>query len=194
MPRQTPSQTLGPFFAYALTPEEYGRQGIASNILVDPHTAGERIHVVGRVLDGAGAPVGDAMIEIWQANAAGRYNHPADDRDGQSDSEIDPYFNGFGRCGTDDDGCFDFVTIKPGSHGDDDAPHINVCVSARGMLLHLYTRLYFGDEGEANGRDRALALVPDDRIETLLARRNDAGHYVWDIRLQGADETVFFDL
>ena len=131
MPRQTPSQTLGPFFAYALTPEEYGRQGIASNILVDPHTAGERIHVVGRVLDGAGAPVGDAMIEIWQANAAGRYNHPADDRDGQPDSEIDPYFNGFGRCGTDDDGCFDFVTIKPGSHGDDDAPHINVCVSAR---------------------------------------------------------------
>ena len=194
MPRQTPSQTLGPFFAYALTPEEYGRQGIASNILVDPHTAGERIHVVGRVLDGAGAPVGDAMIEIWQANAAGRYNHPADDRDGQPDSEIDPYFTGFGRCGTDDDGCFDFVTIKPGSHGDDDAPHINVCVSARGMLLHLYTRLYFDDEDEANGRDRALALVPDDRIETLLARRNDAGHYVWDIRLQGADETVFFDL
>tara|TARA_Y100001934_G_scaffold11373_1_gene14493 strand:- start:12942 stop:13526 length:585 start_codon:yes stop_codon:yes gene_type:complete len=194
MPRQTPSQTLGPFFAYALTPEEYGRQGIASNILVDSHTAGERIHVVGRVHDGAGAPVGDAMIEIWQANAAGRYNHPADDRDGQPDFEIDPYFNGFGRCGTDDDGCFDFVTIKPGSHGDDDAPHINVCVSARGMLLHLYTRLYFDDEDEANGRDRALALVPDDRIETLLARRNDAGHYVWDIRLQGADETVFFDL
>jgi protocatechuate 3,4-dioxygenase, alpha subunit len=192
MPTQTPSQTLGPFFAYALTPAEYGRVGVASNVLVDANTSGKRIHVIGRVVDGAGAPVGDAMVEIWQANALGRYNHPDDDREAV---DVDPYFSGFGRCGTDDDGYFDFQTIKPGSAGETDAPHINVCITARGMLLHMFTRMYFDDEADANAADRALALVPDARRRTLIAERSrHASEFRWAICLQGEGETVFFDV
>jgi protocatechuate 3,4-dioxygenase alpha subunit len=198
MPRQTPSQTLGPFFAYALTPEQYGypHRGIATPVVAGESTEGLRIRVMGRVLDGAGEPVTDAMIEIWQANAHGRYNHPADDR---SDNLLDPDFKGFGRCGTGTrpDACFVFDTIKPGPVGDGQAPHLNVIVLARGMLVHAFTRIYFGDEEAANAGDPVLAQVEPARRGTLIAHPEStpAGPvYRFDIRLQGEGETVFFDL
>jgi len=114
MPRQTPSQTVGPFFAHALTPERYGRKGIADNVLVQRGTQGERICIAGQVWDGEQVPIPDALVEIWQANAAGRYAHPADTQD---DVPVDPDFKGFGRAGTDDEGAFRFQTIKTGPGG-----------------------------------------------------------------------------
>jgi len=193
MLKQTPSQTVGPYFAYALTPEPYGRKGLAGNVLADHETAGVRIRIEGRVFDGEGKPVIDAVIEIWQANAAGRYRHPADTR---ANAELDPHFAGFGRTGTNDQGVFAFDTIKPGALGDGQAPHVNVTVFARGMLSHAFTRIYFGDEASANAEDAALQSVPADRRGTLVAERvqTPAGTvYRFDIHLQGDQETVFFD-
>ncbi len=184
---QTPSQTVGPFFSYALTPETYGREGIAGNVLVTDETLGERIVIEGRLIDGAGEPVPDGLIEIWQANAAGRYDHPADDRD---DVPLDPNFEGFGRCGTDETGMYRFETIMPGPVMSQ-APHASLIVFARGMLVHAYTRIYFSDES-----DPVLDSVPADRRGTLIAKREDTpGGDVcrFDIRLQGEGETVFFD-
>jgi protocatechuate 3,4-dioxygenase alpha subunit len=199
MPKQTASQTVGPYFAYCLTEaERYGGRDITSRVLTTEKTLGSRIRIEGRVLDGAGKPVPDAMIEIWQANAAGRYAHPEDAR-GQA--ALDPSFKGFGRAGTDGDGRFFFDTIKPGglpgARGARQAPHINVIVFARGMLVHAYTRLYFSDEQKANAADPTLSSVPEARRQTLIAGRHESdGHttYRLDIRLQGADETVFFDV
>jgi protocatechuate 3,4-dioxygenase alpha subunit len=197
MPKQSPSQTVGPFFAYALVPESYGKPGIATNLLASPATKGERIRIEGKVLDGNGAPVNDAMIEIWQANAAGRYRHPADTR---ADVAVDASFSGFGRTMTDANGAFAFETVKPGrvpGRGNTlQAPHIGVMVLARGMPNHAYTRIYFADEAQANGEDAVLTSIESARRGTLIARRSDAngvGVYRFDIRLQGADETVFFD-
>lgn len=193
MPKQTPSQTVGPFFAYALTPQTYGRVGLGSGTMVDPDTRGERIRIEGRVLDGAGAPVVDAVVELWQANAAGRYRHPADTR---ADAELDPHFTGFGRTGTDGQGAFRFDTVKPGALGDGQAPHVNVTVMARGMLSHAFTRLYFDDEAAANAGDALLRSVPGDRRGTLVARRLETAGgvvYRFDIHLQGDNETVFLD-
>jgi protocatechuate 3,4-dioxygenase alpha subunit len=197
MPKQSPSQTVGPFFAYALVPESYGKPGIAGNVLVGPATTGEHIVIEGRVLDGNGAPVNDALIEIWQANAAGRYRHPADKRE---DVAVDPTFNGFGRTMTDDAGAFRFETVKPGrvpGRGNAlQAPHVGVIVMARGMPNHAYTRIYFADEAKTNAEDAVLAAVEPARRGTLIAERanaNGAAIYRFDIRLQGADETVFFD-
>ncbi|MGE5539416.1 MAG: protocatechuate 3,4-dioxygenase subunit alpha [Gemmatimonas sp.] len=197
MPKQTPSQTVGPFFAYALVPESYGRKGIAGNVLVSAATRGERIRIEGRVLDGNGALVNDALIEIWQANAAGRYRHPADKRD---DVAVDPAFTGFGRTMTDDAGAFFFETVKPGrvpGRGNTlQAPHIGVIVMARGMPNHAYTRIYFADEAQANAEDAVLASIEVARRSTLIAPRSDANGialYRFDIRLHGDDETVFFD-
>src|SRR3546814_13333255 len=136
MLKQTPSQTVGPFFAYGLTPQLYGRHGFADNVLVREETAGERIRIEGAVLDGAGAPVRDAVVEIWQADAHGRYAHPADGRPGPREKG----FIGFGRAGTDDLGRFWFSTVTPGSDGES-APHVNVNVLARGLPLHRLTRL-----------------------------------------------------
>jgi protocatechuate 3,4-dioxygenase alpha subunit len=185
---QTPSQTVGPFFHFALPNEKF-------ETLVTEQTKGERIRVEGRVLDGDGAPLPDALIEIWQANADGRYDHP-DDR--QQDKELDPAFHGWGRSATDNEGRFRFLTIKPGpvpGPGNTlQAPHINVTVFARGMLKHLVTRLYF--DGEAlNNDDPVLARVAERR-STLIARRANGkdGPFVLDIRLQGERETVFFDV
>jgi protocatechuate 3,4-dioxygenase, alpha subunit len=191
----TPSQTVGPFFAPALTPgKEYPWHQPIANDLITPDASGQRIRIEGRVFDGDGAPVNDAMIEIWQADAAGRYAHPADRQ------RPNAKFTGFGRAGTDAEGRFGFSTVKPGAvagpDGKSQAPHILVAVFARGLPRHAYTRIYFADEA-SNADDPILALVPPDRRGTLIARReeeNGGPAYVFDIRLQGANETVFFDV
>jgi protocatechuate 3,4-dioxygenase alpha subunit len=193
--KQTPSQTVGPYFAYALSAPQYGYEhtGLASGQVADDSVPGEHIRIVGRVLDGAGDPIGDALIEIWQADSEGRYAHPADPRSSNQ------AFRGFGRfgTGTDPENRFIFHTIKPGSPDGVQAPHINVLVFMRGMLSHAYTRLYFSDEAEANACDPVLLCVPQDRRRTLIARREDtsaAPIYHFDIVMQGDEETVFFDV
>jgi protocatechuate 3,4-dioxygenase alpha subunit len=198
MPGQTPSQTVGPFFAYGLTPElyHYAYRSAVSDRLVQDGTEGQRIRIEGRVLDGEGEPIPDAMIEVWQANAHGRYNHPADQR---SDNLLDPSFKGFARTGTgvDPECRFVFDTIRPGAVGEGQAPHLNLIVFMRGLLSHLYTRLYFSDETEANAADSVLARVPPERRHTLIAERDETpGGVVYrlDIRMQGPNETVFFDV
>ena len=187
----TSSQTVGPFFAPALLREDARR-----NVLTGPETAGERIRIAGRVLDGDGVPVPDALVEIWQANAHGRYHHAAD----HGPAPLDPSFCGFGRSGTAEDGSYWFETVKPGPvpfAGEQlQAPHICVTVFARGLLNHLVTRLYFEDE-PTNSGDPVLQCVPADRRATLLARRESgdtAVVYRLDIVLQGAGETAFFNL
>jgi protocatechuate 3,4-dioxygenase alpha subunit len=192
----TPSQTVGPFFKYGLTPGgQYAWNDAFTNNLVTADATGDRIRVEGRVFDGDGQPVPDAMLEIWQADAQGRFADPQDKR-----ALPNATFKGFGRCGTDANGAFAFDTIKPGSVPDPDgkpqAPHLLLAVFARGMLRHLYTRIYFGDEA-GNGADPALALVPTDRRATLIATRqasNGNAVYQLDLRLQGDGETVFFDV
>lgn len=179
MPKQTPSQTVGPYFAYALTPQLYARSPLTTNRVT---AAGQRIRIEGRVFDGAGQRVIDSLVEIWQADAEGLYA---------------PDASGFGRCGTDDSGAFSFDTVKPGAIGDGQAPHVMMTVFARGMLAHAFTRLLFSDEGDANAADPILATVPAERRDTLIAMREDgvAGVvYRFDIHLQGDRETVFFDV
>ncbi|HUY26903.1 MAG TPA: protocatechuate 3,4-dioxygenase subunit alpha [Candidatus Binataceae bacterium] len=188
--RLTPSQTVGPFFGPAMV-----RAG--AERLVRAATRGERITIEGRVLDGDCSPVPDAMLEIWQANAEGRYDHPEDTQE----KRIDPDFHGFGRAGTDPSGAFRFHTIKPGAAVDPDgisyAPHIIVCVFARGLLHHLVTRIYFPDEPAANASDPVLSIVEPSRRATLIARETDSPRertLRFDIVLQGDHETVFFDV
>jgi protocatechuate 3,4-dioxygenase, alpha subunit len=191
----TPSQTVGPFFAPALTPgKDYPWHQPIGNDLITPDASGQRIRIEGRVFDGDGAPVNDSMIEIWQADAAGRYAHPADKQ------RPNAKFIGFGRAGTDAHGRFSFSTIKPGAvagpDGKPQAPHIAVAVFARGLPRHCYTRIYFSDEA-GNTNDPILALVPTDRRRTLIAKReekNGGAVYTFDVRLQGENETVFFDV
>ena len=182
----TPYQTIGPFFHHALL-------FTGGELLTAEATVGQRIVIEGTVRDGAGAPVAEALIEIWQADAAGRYNHPDDVRDGPRDVT----FDGFGRTPTDEAGRFSFATIKPGSvldpSGGTQAPHVLVSIFARGILTRLVTRIYFDDE-PANDHDPILAIVPVERRPTLLARREADGRYRYDIRLQGDNETVFFDV
>ena len=185
---QTPSQTVGPFFAYGLI---FG----GDNVLVDERTSGERLYIEGRVIDGDGQPVPDALVEIWQADAQGIYKHPADPQH----ERVDSHFRGFGRAETADEGRFWFKTIRPGRVAWDDeqlqAPHVNVRVFARGMLIHAVTRLYFADE-EANQADPLLNSLPPERRPTLIARREESADlptYHFDIHLQGPRETVFFD-
>jgi protocatechuate 3,4-dioxygenase alpha subunit len=187
----TGAQTIGPFFGPAML-----REGMLIQRLVGPGTSGRPIRVEGRILDGDGAPVGDALVEIWQANAHGRYDHPADDRD----LPLEPSFNGFGRTATDDDGRFWFETVKPGPvpgpGGAAQAPHLVVTIFARGLLNHVVTRFYFEDE-PANGRDPILALVPPARRGTLVASLVEVGQralYRRDVVLQGEGETAFFNL
>jgi protocatechuate 3,4-dioxygenase alpha subunit len=190
----TPSQTVGPYFKYGLTPNgEYAWNDAFTNNLLTPDVSGERIRVEGTVYDGDGAVIPDCMLEIWQADAQGRFSNPQDQRALPNSS-----FKGFGRCGTDKSGGYAFDTIKPGVAPDADgkpqAPHIVLAVFARGMLLHLYTRIYFDDEA-GNASDSVLALVPTDRGATLIAKRKaGAGVYTFDVRLQGDSETVFFEV
>ncbi len=193
--KQTPSQTVGPFFAYGLTPEQYGYpfKATVESVLVDPETEGERIRIQGQVFDGERQLIPDAVIEIWQADARGIYAHPGDPR------HRDAGVMGFGRMGTgtDPENRFIFDTIKPGPVDAEQAPHVNVIVFMRGMLTHAFTRIYFSDEGEANGKDPVLQSIPEDRRGTLIAQREETPGgivYQFDIHMQGDEETAFFDM
>lgn len=189
----TPSATVGPFFKYGLNPAgKYQWTDAFTPSTLTADAAGERIVITGRVIDGDGTGVPDALLEIWQADSAGRFAHPL--QSGGANSS----FQGFARADTAKDGSYRFETIKPGKtpgpNGSTQAPHVLLAVFARGMLRHLYTRLYFADESAANATDTVLNLVPAARRQTLLAKRDAAGAYQIDVRLQGADETVFLDL
>jgi protocatechuate 3,4-dioxygenase, alpha subunit len=203
----TPSQTVGPFFAYGLAPHSrcewrpeqgkdiYDWKETAGANLVTSDASGTKIRVEGQISDGDGMPINDAMIEVWQADAQGRYAHPGDSR-----ARPNTKFMGFGRSATDKNGVFSFDTIKPGSvpgpNGKAQAPHIVFCIFSRGMLRQIYTRLYFSDEPTNDG-DPILTLVPPDRRGTLIAHKQMRGEvpvYRFDIRVQGENETVFFDI
>lgn len=178
----TPSQTIGPFFAHAL-PWPDGPHVVSED-------DAEAFWLLGRVLDGNGDPVGDALIETWQADPDGRFDHPDDPR-GRAEG-----FRGFGRCPTQAAGGFAIRTCKPGRVSGPDglqAPHIDVSVLARGVLQRLVTRIYFADEETSNAEDPILARVDEDARRTLLAQPTGDGYRI-DIRLQGDDETVFFAL
>jgi protocatechuate 3,4-dioxygenase alpha subunit len=173
----TPSQTVGPFYGYAL-PYEGGPE-------VVPGWREGAITVRGRVLDGAGDPVPDALVEIWQADGSGEIPRRPGGlrREGHG-------FSGFGRCGTDAAGGYWFTTLRPGATGAD-APHISVLVFARGLLRPVFTRLYFPEDAAGHATDPLLSQVPGDRRATLVAEREADGSYRFDIRLQGERETVF---
>jgi protocatechuate 3,4-dioxygenase alpha subunit len=184
--RATTSQTVGPFF-------QIGFQRGCCTALAPPEISGERIVLEGKVLDGDGSPVPDALIEIWQANAHGKYAHPED----HQAKPVESRFKGFGRIATDANGCFRFTTIRPGPipgpHGGTQAPHLVVSVFMRGLLKRLVTRIYFpGDPRNAD--DPILKLVDSHRRETLIAQLSPVeGQLHWDVILQGPKETVFFD-
>jgi protocatechuate 3,4-dioxygenase alpha subunit len=194
----TPSQTVGPFYAYCLTPRKYKLHEIFSNDLIVPGLEGEKIRIEGRVLDGDNVGIFDSMVEIWQADAKGGFAH-AREHEGSNTG-----FKGFGRVEPDNEGNYHFTTIKPGRvktpDGKLQAPHIDVAVFARGMLKHLYTRIYFGDE-ESNKDDPVLHQVPADRRDTLIAKPQSGNGgekvYRFDIRIQegreGPPETQFFE-
>lgn len=183
----TPSQTVGPFLHIAL-PWPDGAD-------VVPDGTPGAIRLVGRVIDGAGEPVPDALVETWQADPDGRFLHPDDPR-GDSPARAEG-FRGFGRCPTGPDGSYAIRTLRPGAlpapDGAQEAPHVDVSVFARGLLDRLVTRIYFPDEA-ANDADPVLRSVPEERRRALVAVREDATTYRFDIILQGADETVFFDV
>jgi protocatechuate 3,4-dioxygenase alpha subunit len=193
----TPSQTVGPYFAYGLAPHSrcdwspdkkiYDSKETVGSNLVTPDATGEKIRIEGRITD--------AMIEIWQADSQGRYASPVDNR-----ARTNALFKGFGRSATDANGTYWFNTVKPGAvpgpDGKPQAPHIVVCIYSRGMLRQIYTRLYFSDEA-ANAGDAILVLVPEERRGTLIAHKESGEGqtiYRFDIRVQGEGETVFFDI
>ena len=190
----TPSQTVGPFFAYVLTPHDYEAREIFSSELATDDAAGQRIRIEGYVLDGDGEPIIDAMLEIWQADGEGRFAGAV------QPPGANTAFKGFGRTDVDSNGFYAFRTVKPGQVPGPNgrglqAPHINLGIFARGLLKRLFTRIYFKGEA-ANDTDPVLALVPDDRRSTLIAARKERGGetvYTFNIRLQGDGETVFFD-
>jgi protocatechuate 3,4-dioxygenase alpha subunit len=184
----TPGQTVGPFFALGLDRPEWSD-------LARDNPQGEGIVIEGQVLDGDRAPVPDALLELWQANAAGRYNHSEDE---QTDKPLDPNFLGYGRVATDAQGRFRITTIKPGSvpgRGNAlQAPHISVAFFARGLLKQLFTRIYFADE-PANAADPLLAAIEDESARRSLVAQRGAGEvYRFNIILQGNVETAFLDL
>jgi len=201
--KESASQTAGPYVHIGLIPNQAGFDIFRNNfgnVLVGSSTQGERITIEGRVIDGVGAPLRDVLVEIWQANSAGRYNHPAD----RQDKPIDDDFRGWGRAGSDfESGVYSFKTVKPGSvMGRRDhrpmAPHVNFWIVARGINIGLNTRMYFSDEEAANAADPVLNLIePDTRRQTLIAQRSTRGAeivYTFDIYLQGDRETVFIDV
>ena len=185
--RATTSQTVGPFFSIGLT-------RLQKVDLAGPGVVGERVTIAGRVVDGDGQPVPDAILEIWQANGHGKYAHPEDEQE----KPLEPDFQGYGRIPVDSQGRFAFTTIKPGPvpgpNGRPQAPHIAVSVFMRGLLRRLVTRIYFPDE-PANAGDFVLNLVEPGRQATLIARKSlsEPGALEWNVILQGANETAFFD-
>jgi protocatechuate 3,4-dioxygenase alpha subunit len=200
--KESASQTAGPYVHIGLAPSQAGFDIFEKNFtnaVAPPGVAGERVTIEGRVIDGSGTPVRDVLIELWQANAAGRYNHPAD----RQDKPLDPAFRGFGRaCSDFKTGIWTFETIKPGSvagrAGKPMAPHVNLWIVSRGINIGLSTRMYFSDETEANAADPVLNLIEwDVRRKTLIGEREKRGSavlYRFDIHLQGPQETVFFDI
>ncbi len=184
----TPSQTVGPYFSIGL-------QWLNCDNLAPDGVAGERVVIGGRVLDGEGVPVPDALLEIWQANSCGRYSHPEDTQE----KAVDPQFRGYGRVATDKHGAFRFSTIKPGAipgpEGQDQAPHLVLSIFMRGLLKLLVTRIYFANDPR-NTADPILNLVQPERRSTLIAKASSTqpSELEWNIVLQGRDETVFFDL
>lgn len=187
----TPSQTVGPYFAYCLTPTRYSLHEVFSTDLTKDGVEGQRVTLTGRVLDGDGVGISDAMVEIWQADAKGTYDHSTLGKNASNAG-----FKGFGRSESAQDGAYEFTTIKPGrvagADGKPQAPHLGVTVFARGMLTHLFTRIYFEDEA-SNAEDQVLNLVPAERRHTLIAKKVGENAYQLDIRIQGGDETVFFE-
>jgi protocatechuate 3,4-dioxygenase, alpha subunit len=185
----TPSQTVGPYLGIGLPWTD-------GPFAVPTETPGA-IRISGRVLDGDGVPLPDAVVETWQADPDGRFDHPDDPR-GAAKPAV-PEFRGFGRSLTDGGGRFEIVTLRPGPlptpEGATEAPHLDVTVLARGMLDRVVTRIYFPDEVEANAADPVLASIADPRRRaTLIAEAGPAGELVFDVRLQGEGETVFFDV
>lgn len=193
--KQTPSQTVGPFFAYGLTARQYGYRHpqIAEGQISDATATGAPVTVIGQVFDGQGVAVGDAMLEVWQADAAGQYPDRSDGRGANTG------FRGFARVGTgaDNSHTFRFDTIKPGSVDGQQAPHLNLIVFMRGLLNHCHTRIWFSDEVAANAADPVLLSIPAARRDTVIAQRQDTPQgvvYRFDIHMQGDQETVFFDI
>jgi protocatechuate 3,4-dioxygenase alpha subunit len=200
--KETASQTAGPYVHIGLAPKQAGFDIFEQNftsVLAGPKTKGEHIRIEGRVIDGSGTPLRDVLIEIWQANAAGKYNHPAD----RQAKPVDKSFRGWGRgCSDFTTGVYAFDTVKPGSvmgrNKRPMAPHVNFWIVARGINIGLSTRMYFSDEADANAKDPVLNLIEwEQRRATLIGRRESSKGkvvYRFDINLQGPDETVFFDV
>ncbi len=186
----TPSQTVGPYFHFGLTPHAYPFRQVFDGVMAGPGVSGERITITGRVFDGAGDVVKDAMVELWQADANGHFDHAK----GQGNA----VFTGFGRSDCDETGRFSFMTVKPGAvaapDGGVQAPHIMVNVFGRGMPRQLMTRIYFPEDHAAHASDPILVLVPMARRSTLIAQPESVSTHRFDIHLQGDRETVFFDL
>lgn len=200
---ETASQTAGPYVHIGLAPLAAGFSIFENNfgsVLTNEHTRGERIRIEGRVFDGSGTPIRDVLLELWQANAEGRYQHPQDQ---QHEKCLDNDFRGWGRtCSDFSSGVYTFDTIKPGPVNGRDgklmAPHVNLWIVARGINLGLHTRMYFSDEISANQNDPILNLIEQDvRRNTLIAHKEQSAEstlYRFDIVLQGENETVFFDV
>jgi len=200
--KESASQTAGPYVHIGLAPHAAGFDIFENNfshVLATAETKGERITIEGRVIDGSGTPVRDVLVELWQANAAGKYNHPAD----RQQKPVDPTFRGWGRaCSDFESGIFTFETIKPGivegRGGRSMAPHVNLWIVARGINIGLNTRMYFSDETAANAADPVLNLIEwEVRRNTLIGQREERSGkriYRFDIHLQGPQETVFFDV
>jgi protocatechuate 3,4-dioxygenase alpha subunit len=201
--KETPSQTAGPYVHIGLIPHQAGFEIFRnnfSNVLAGAHTRGERIIIEGRVIDGTGTPVRDALVEIWQANSEGRYHHPADTQG----KKLDDNFRGWGRSGTDfKSGLYTFETVKPGpvpgrKGARPQAPHVSLWLVARGINIGLSTRMYFADEAALNAADPVLNLIEQEpRRATLVAQRSvrqGKAVYTFDIVLQGDRETVFLDV
>jgi protocatechuate 3,4-dioxygenase alpha subunit len=202
--KESASQTAGPYVHIGLAPNIAGFDIFEknfSNVLAGPDPQGERVRIEGRVIDGSGTPVRDVLVELWQANASGKYNHPADSQD----KPLDPTFRGWGRaCSDFKTGVWTFDTIKPGPvegrGGRPMAPHLSLWIVARGINIGLNTRMYFSDEKDANAKDPVLNLIEwEVRRQTLIGERGSAlrdgiAVYKFDIHLQGPQETVFFDI
>jgi protocatechuate 3,4-dioxygenase alpha subunit len=197
--KESPSQTAGPYVHIGCTPNFAEITGVypqdLGSVMKTGPVKGQGIEVFGRVFDGTGTPIKDALLEIWQADADGLFNAAHETR-----GQADPNFTGWGRCPTDmDDGTFRFETVKPGRvpfvDGRLQAPHITVWIVARGINIGLHTRLYFDDEGEANEADPILSRIEHaNRKPTLIAKKEGDGRYRFDIVLQGDNETIFFDM